>query len=113
MTVFDRAEALERCRGKEGLLAKLIRIYLEDAAQQGAVLDAACAAGDVTALERAAHRLKGSALNLSLKRVAEAAARLEDEARTERTAEAAALWPALRAALEEAAAALRPFLSQP
>jgi CheY-like chemotaxis protein/HPt (histidine-containing phosphotransfer) domain-containing protein len=65
--VIDRHLAL---RSGRRLVRELIGHFARDADAQLAALGAACAAGDATALGRAAHHLAGSARNLGLRRVA-------------------------------------------
>jgi CheY-like chemotaxis protein len=86
--VFDLEEALARARGKRALLRKMAELFLADAPGLLAQIRTSMAAHDHPALERAAHRIKGSAANLSAARVARAAARLEEMARDGHLAEA-------------------------
>jgi len=76
--VFDLAEALARARGKRPLLRKMADLFRTDCPGLLAQVRTALAAGDGATLERAAHRLKGSAANLSAPRVVAVAGRLEE-----------------------------------
>jgi len=110
--VFDLGEALARARGKRPLLAELVRIFLEDAAVQMLALKAALDAADLDRIERSAHRLKGSAMNVSAQLAADLARRIEQCARTGRAPEASTLWENLEAEVSRARKALTGFLAQ-
>ncbi len=86
--VFDREEALARARGKRALLKKMADLFLADCPGLLVQIRTGLAAEDRQMLERAAHRIKGSAANLSAHRVVAVAARLEEIARDDRLAEA-------------------------
>jgi len=79
--VFDLEEALARARGKRELLRKMADLFLTDCPGLLAQIRSALATGDGSTLERAAHRMKGSAANLSAPRVVAVAGRLEEIAR--------------------------------
>ncbi len=96
--VFDLEDALERACGARALVRKMAELFLADSPGLLARMHEAAAAGDGAALERAAHRMKGSAANLSARRVVAAAGRLEEIARRGDLAEA----DATRAELEDA-----------
>ncbi len=110
--VFDLGEALTRARGKRALLAELIQIFLEDASQQMEVLQAAIVAGDLDRIERAAHRLKGSALNVSAQRVAAVAEKMEMRVRAGQAGAALGLRGNLEAEVASARKAFAGFLAQ-
>ena len=76
--VFDLEEALARTRGKRELLRKMADLFLADCPGLLAQICSALATGDGSTLERAAHRMKGSAANLSTPRVVAVAGRLEE-----------------------------------
>jgi HPt (histidine-containing phosphotransfer) domain-containing protein len=63
------------------LFAETVDLFLTDATAVVAQLKEAFATGDALALERAAHRVKGAALNLGVSSIALPAKALEDEAR--------------------------------
>ena len=104
--VFDVHAALARTRGNMALLQKLADLFRAECAGLLPQMRAAMAAGDSTTLERAAHRLKGAARNLSAPRVFEAAQRLESSGRQGDLADAAAAL----AALDQETARLEPAL---
>jgi two-component system, sensor histidine kinase and response regulator len=76
--VFDEQEALSRARGQRALLLQLVELFLADCPQILHQIRSAQSARDAQMLERAAHRLKGTAANLSAHRVVEVARRLEE-----------------------------------
>jgi len=88
--VFDLPEALARVRGKRALLRKMADLFLADCPGLLTQIRTALAADDQPALEWAAHRIKGSAANLSAQRVARVSGRLEEIARLGHLAEAGA-----------------------
>ncbi|MDG3005454.1 response regulator [Paludisphaera mucosa] len=75
--VFDLPDALARALGRPELLQKMSELFLADCPGLLDQVRAALAAGDGSALERAAHRIRGSAAYLSAPRVVEVAGRLE------------------------------------
>jgi signal transduction histidine kinase/CheY-like chemotaxis protein len=77
MTVFDLPRALARARGKRPLLRKVADLFLADCPGLLEQMRGALAAGDGPTLERAAHRMRGSAANLSAGRVDDLSGRLE------------------------------------
>ena len=95
--VFDLEEALARARGKRELLRKMADLFLADCPGLLAQICSALATGDGSTLERAAHRIKGSAANLSAPRVVAVAGRLEEIARGGCLAEAEAACAGLEA----------------
>jgi two-component system sensor histidine kinase/response regulator len=78
---FDRAVLLDRVEGDEELLAEMIQLYMEDVPRALEAMRSALQQNDMHALERAAHSLKGSSANLAAKTAAEAAQRLEQDAK--------------------------------
>ncbi len=81
-TVCDLAALRVRVEGDAQLVAELIDLFLETSPELESDLGAAAAAGDMQALERAAHSLKGALRNLCAGPAAEAAAELEAIGRT-------------------------------
>lgn len=57
--VLDRASILERLGGDEDIYAMMVDMYLEDVENNCTALAAAFSAGDVKALQREAHTIKG------------------------------------------------------
>jgi two-component system sensor histidine kinase/response regulator len=77
LSVFDRTAALVHVEGDQELLAELAGIFFRHASDMVASIRTAIDQDDISALEHAAHSLKGSAANLCAAGVAEAAKRLE------------------------------------
>ena len=77
---IDRKSLLERVEGDQALLAEMIHLFQEDAPRLLASMRTALQAGDLGAMERSAHSLKGAASNLSALRAAAGALRVEDAA---------------------------------
>jgi HPt (histidine-containing phosphotransfer) domain-containing protein len=75
--VMDYAGALNRLEGDTELLADMARLFLDDSAQQISAIHAAIAHSDASALERAAHYLKGEIANFAAYEAFRAAERLE------------------------------------
>ena len=67
--------------GKSDFVARVRRLYRENAPEAVKTLIEACVAGDVDGAARAAHALKSMSLNMGARLVAETAARLEAQAR--------------------------------
>jgi len=67
--------------GKSDFVARVRRLYRENAPEAVKSLISACVAGDVDGAARAAHALKSMSLNMGARVVAETAARLEAQAR--------------------------------
>jgi HPt (histidine-containing phosphotransfer) domain-containing protein len=79
--VFDREGLLERLGGDEELLTELIGLFVEESQGLLAKVRSAIGEGDTHRIERAAHSLKGSLLNISAPSAAEKAYQLEQVGR--------------------------------
>lgn len=113
--VLDHAEALARLEGDSAILAELFSIFVSDAAEMRERLTRAAAAPGPTALQHAAHNLKGASGTLSARQVERLAGQIEQFAREGRESEARALveplfhaFDALVAALSQVTSAQRP-----
>lgn len=91
VTVFEVKSALARAGGKRPLLQQMIELALADYSDLIAQIRSAVDTHDCATLERAAHRIKGSAASLSAARVAAVAQRLETIGREQNLAAAPAL----------------------
>jgi two-component system, sensor histidine kinase and response regulator len=80
--VLDEAGILAVVSGNPGLLRELAELFLEDSPLRLLEIRKALDSGDLDALQRGAHTLKGSASSLCGKRTAELALRLEELADT-------------------------------
>jgi HPt (histidine-containing phosphotransfer) domain-containing protein len=74
---LDWNAALDRVGGDVDLLKDIARIFIDDCPRALAELRDACARGDCTLAERAAHGLKGAAANFGATRVVDASLHLE------------------------------------
>ncbi len=84
--VFDRAAALAKVEGDGELLRTMIRLFDAQAGKLLPEIRAAGARGDGDALERSAHKIKGSMGTFGAARATEAALRLETMGRDGRLA---------------------------
>jgi len=75
--VFDRAGALQRMANSPAILAKVVGKFKLATPALVAALDEALQRRDAEAFQRAAHSLKGAALNLGAERVVDGAGHLE------------------------------------
>jgi HPt (histidine-containing phosphotransfer) domain-containing protein len=73
----DLAEAFRLAGEDAHLLAELVEVFVQDAAERQSALRDALAGGDVPGVERIAHSMKGTAAILGARRLREAAADLE------------------------------------
>lgn len=106
--LFDagvRAELMAMgAEGPDSFVARIERLYRDNAPARLEDLEAAADVGDLEAASRAAHALKSMSLSLGAKGVADAAGQLEHAAR--RGAPVSADVPVLRQVLEETLAAI-------
>ena len=79
---FDINAALRHVEGDRDLLDEIVRIFADQCPKTLYEIQNAIRAADLPALERAAHSLKGSASNLCAIGVTQAAAELEESARS-------------------------------
>jgi len=90
LRVFDLPEALARAHGKRALLRRMAELFVADCPGLLVQIRSALATEDRPLLERSAHRLTGSAANLSAPRVVKLARRLEEIAQENDLAQAGA-----------------------
>ena len=81
MPVYDMDRALARLEGERKLLREMITIFLVESIGLMKTIRESAGSGDLAALGRAAHTLKGATGTLGAPRAFEAARRLEDAAR--------------------------------
>jgi PAS domain S-box-containing protein len=98
---FDIDAALKRARGKHALLKQLVQLLLQDLPPTLAALESALAAGDLLAVERTAHRLRGAAFTVCAEPLAAAADTLEQSARNQEAARLDGAWRTLQARAAE------------
>lgn len=74
---FDIEAALAYMDGDKDLFQELVKVFVEESANQIREIRAGMKSGDLKLVERAAHSIKGSASTFAGKRTAEAARNLE------------------------------------
>ena len=79
--VFDRLACLNRLGGDEGLMRRIIRVFLDDAQQQIINLTEALAAADAAKVGRLAHKLNGASGSIGATALRELVMQLEVMAR--------------------------------
>jgi HPt (histidine-containing phosphotransfer) domain-containing protein len=99
-TVIDRPALLATVEGDIELAKELAQLFLEDYPHRLAELREAISARDATALARSAHTLKGATSNLAAHAASAAALYLEQLARTDDLAQAAAVYTSLENEIE-------------
>jgi two-component system, sensor histidine kinase and response regulator len=104
---MDFDSALRRFDGDRVFLVEMCREFVAHLPQRMVEIHTALEAGDINAISRHAHNLKGVALNFSADLLAGIAAALEDEGRRENLANA----PALVAQLDAEAKRLQEFVA--
>ena len=95
------------------LLAETAELFATDAVATLRLMQDAFAAGDSSALDRSAHRLKGAALNLGMSTIAEPARRIEEQARRGEFAGAPEALTLLESEIAALSAWLRRFAAPP
>ena len=109
--VLDLPEALNRVDGDQDLFLTLAEIFLEESPKEVAAARAALGWQDGAGVTAAAHKLKGSVLELCAPRLYESAKRLEELARRGELAEAASVSADVEARLAEVHAALQELIA--
>jgi HPt (histidine-containing phosphotransfer) domain-containing protein len=111
--LVDWQQALESLDGNRQLLGELVDIFREECPKLRAEIETALAAGDLPGLRRAAHTLKGALCHLAAVSALNLAQQVEDRAREQNLEAASALWPRLRAELDQLNPILSEFAKQP
>jgi PAS domain S-box-containing protein len=106
---FDPEIALEQAQGDHELLVEIVDLFLDELPRQTLLLRDALARQDSNALERTAHKLKGSIGNFGARRAYDAALRLEVIGREERLSDAPAALTELEGETERLREALAAF----
>ena len=104
--IFDWDEAVETFMGEKNVVLDLIGTWRLKADESIAEIESAVTTGDFATLRKAAHALKGSSLNLAIKRLGHAAAELQDAATRQDTANSTRLAADVKAAYSQLIAAL-------
>jgi CheY-like chemotaxis protein/HPt (histidine-containing phosphotransfer) domain-containing protein len=88
--IWNRAELLDRVSGDRALLMELVELFLDQGPKLRAQLEESARAGDVAAVARVAHQLKGMLATLGAHPASAAARDLEESLRDEGAAGAGA-----------------------
>jgi CheY-like chemotaxis protein len=103
---LDWQQALEQLEGNDALLRHMVRLFLEECPRRMRDIHNAITQANASALQRAAHTLKGSAGILAARPVVAAALRLETMGRAGELRHAADAWVALETAMAQLLPAL-------
>jgi len=109
--IFDLSKALEVVDGDKDLFKEIVDLFLENLPDSIAQIREAIANSDASALDKAAHSLKGSVGNFGTKRAFEAAYRLELIGKEGRLAEADVALSELKKELKDLEASIKVTLS--
>jgi HPt (histidine-containing phosphotransfer) domain-containing protein len=105
------SEALSRADGDQDLFLTLAGLFLQESSKEAAAVRAALERQDCAGLTAAAHKLKGSVIQMSAPRLFECAKRLEELGRQGELAEASSVCTDVEACLAEVHAALRKLIA--
>lgn len=97
---FDRIEALRRVGGSEDMLLELVGLFRVEGPKQMNDIREQHAAGDLPALARAAHTLKGSVSIFAAQHAYAAALRIEKMARASDATQFSDAWRELQSAID-------------
>ena len=109
--VLDLSEALNRADGDQDLFLTLAQLFLQESPKEAAAARAALERQDGAGLAAAAHKLKGSVMELCAPRLVESAKRLEELGRQGEFAEASSVCADVETRLAEVHAALRKLIT--
>ncbi len=109
--VLDLPEALNRADGDQDFVLTLAELFLQESRKGADAIRAALGRQDGAGLAAAAHKLKGSSMELCLPRLFESVKRLEELARRGELGEASSACADVEACLGEAHAALRDLIA--
>lgn len=110
---FDLGATLERLDGDRDLFRELIGFFFEDSPTVLAQLKASLREGNLSAIERSAHSLKGLTANVGSGPASLAAGRIEESARHKDVAGAVTSLDELERQLARLTAALKQFQATP
>lgn len=111
ISVLDLPEALNRADGDQDLFLTLAELFLQESPKEAAAVRVALGRQDCAGLVAAAHKLKGSVIQMSAPRLFERAKRLEELGRQGELAEASLVCADVEACLAEVHAALRKLIA--
>ena len=109
--VLDLSEALERADGDRDLFLTLATLFLQESPKEVAAARRALSRQDGAGLMAAAHKLKGSVMEMCAPRLFESARRLEELGRQGDLAEASSVCADVEIRLAEVHAALRDLIA--
>lgn len=109
--VLDLPEALSRADGDRELFLTLVTLFLQESPKEVAAARAALGRQDRSGLVAAAHKLKGSVIEMCAPRLFESARRLEELGRQEEFVEASSVCAEVEIRLAEVHAALRNLIA--
>ncbi len=109
---IDLSEALSRVDGDRDLFLTLAGIFLEESPKEAAAARAALQRQDGAGLAAAAHKLKGSVLEICAPRLFECTKRLEDLGRLGEFSEASPVCEDVEVCLAEVQDALRKLIAE-
>ncbi len=109
--VFDSAAALALMGGSEEMLRKMLQMFTEDVATHMDAIRSSLEAKDTERLRRAAHTLKGLALNFAAQKVADTALSLEQQAKACELADSDAILRRLEKEMDRLMGEVRAFLA--
>lgn len=111
-SVFNMDEALERVDQDRETFQMMTEIFLEQGPKDLREAQAALSVGDLAALARSSHRLKGAILQFCAPAALAACKELEEVAKAGNQARAAHIYPLLERELSRLLAALQDVLDQ-
>ena len=109
--VFDLSEALNRADGDQDFLVTLATLFLQESPKDTVAARAALERQDRAGLVAAAHKLKGSVMEMCAPRLFESAKRLEELGQQGKFAEASPVCADVEMRLAEVHAALRDIIA--
>jgi HPt (histidine-containing phosphotransfer) domain-containing protein len=109
---IDQSEALSRVDGDRELFLTLAGIFLEESPKEAAAARAALERQNGAGLAAAAHKLKGSALEICASRLFECTKRLEDLGRRGEFSKASSVCAEVEACLGEVQDELRKLIAE-
>jgi HPt (histidine-containing phosphotransfer) domain-containing protein len=110
--VLDLPEALNRVDGDQDLFLTLAELFLQESPKEAAAVRAALERQDCAGLTAAAHKLKGSVIQICATRLFECAKRLEELGRQGELVEASSVCVDVEASLAEVHDALRKLIAE-
>lgn len=108
--IWDQDALLGRMRGKTDHVVTLVNLFLGDMPERMAALQNEVSAEEFEACGATAHTVKGVAANLSVMRLQEAAAELEQAAKAQQSNDVQNLLSTIKSVYEESEAELKSFV---